>query len=535
LIKDVLYGMQARVAIAAGVSKTTDTVRATLGPKGRGVCYLPLYDVPRLATKGFELASAISLEDPFENMGASLAQQAAASVKLGVGDGTTTTLILADTIIKEGIRNIAAGVNPVLLRRGLEAARKVVLATLEREALPLDPGQIRQIVFTASGNDAVISDMVSTTYKGIGINGSIFIEDSQQAETTIVSTSGMLFDNGYLSPYFVNDTKKMAAVIEAPLMLVCEDVINDFKDMQPLLSEVKSAGASLLIIAKEVKGDALKGLSINAVKGVLKVAAVSCPGYGEKRELNFRSIAALCGAIVVGERTGAPLKECGMEVCGSAGKAVISKNNTIIQDFPGVESDGVKALRGQLAKRISKTKKDFEKEKLEESLSYLSGGMAIIKAGGVSEIEMFYQKSKLEDSVNAVRAAAEGGILPGGGIAYTMSVPELALLAVQLQGDEKIGALILQNALSAPLKQMAKNAHLDGDIILGNIRESKTNNLGYDFLKMEYSDLLEAGIIDPAKLVKTVIEVSTSMAAEILTVDVCIAGRVTSRSGKEMT
>ena len=517
-------GNQAVLSVARGADQVTGVVAAAYGPRGRNACIQPALDVPRLSSQGSEIAKDILLPEQIDNAGCYIAKEAIRKMNERVGDGGSSAAIVLQALLQAGYRNLAAGANPQMLRRGLLRAGDAAAGAVDlyrRDAL--SQKDILSVARSAGGDDTA-GDIVADVVAQIGVRGMIRVEDSQLPETTVETTSGLFFDKGYLSSAFINNDRDRCVELERPMVLLYGGDLTEFKEIHPLLEYCARKKRALLILAKDVKGEALRGLVINVKRGVVAAAAVSSPGFGPKRERNFQSLEVLCQGRVFHPDSGISLPSCGIEICGHVDKAIIHKSETVLQGLPGLNSREAEQLREKYRRLMEEETKDYEKEAYEASLAYLSGGMAVIRAGGVSEIEMFDRKNRLENAVKAVRSATQGGVVPGGGVGYLLLAPAVEQVMEQLEGDERTGAAILKEALSAPLRQLAKNSGADPGEVLGRIVADGRWDAGYDFAGERYVSLLDAGIVDPAELVKAVIETAVSAASMILTVGAHVLG-----------
>ncbi|NLZ38205.1 MAG: chaperonin GroEL [Firmicutes bacterium] len=519
----LLHGEQARNAIMTGMNKVADAVKSTLGPKGRNVAFDQKYDVPLVSNDGATIAKQITLKEPFESTGAELIKQVALKSNETAGDGTTTAVVLAQVMISEGLKNLVAGANPVLMKRGMEKATNAAVEMLKKYATPVDDQEtIKHIATIAGNNDEFIGELLAEAFEKVGLDGVVTVDDSQQLETVLNYSQGIHFENGYLSQYFITDEKSRKVELDNPYVLLVEDTVKNFKDIRNILEQVARRGASLLIIAQDVEGEALNGLTANVVRGGIKAAAVKGPGYGDTRKRNMRALGLMLKGVVVSEDFGMKLEDCGLEICGRAGRVVITKDDIVIQDPPGAGSEDVKKMIKQVKRQIAETKEDYEIERLRITLSILNGGIAVIKVGGVSELEMFERKYRIEDAVNAVYAAAEEGVLPGGGKSFLLAVPAVDELIEKLEGDERTGAMIIREALEAPIKQIAENAGVNGSIVANKLLLNGDTNYGFNALTGQYEDLFKAGVIDPVKVVKSSLVNASSVATIFLTTEAAV-------------
>lgn len=520
---DLLYNEEARTKLLTGMDKLADAVRVTLGPKGRNVAFDQQYDVPLVTNDGVTIAKQIELEDPFENMGANMIKTAAVKTNETAGDGTTASVVLAQAIVKEGIRNVVSGANPVILNRGIKAAVDTVLKKLDSFAIPVkDTEDIRHIARISGNNDPFVGDIVAEAFEKVGFNGVVTIEDSQQLETVLKYSNGVSIDNGYLSPIFITNDNNKSCELDHPYVLITDNRIKDFKTLVPILEAVAGQSASLLIIAQDVEESALQTLALNVQRGVLKACAIKSPGYGDTRKRNNKALGLMTGATVLTEDLGYKLEDCGLEILGRCDRAVIEKEHTVMTNPPGANSEETINMIHQIRDTIAVTKEDYELEKLNVTLALLQGGIALITVGGVSELEMFERKYRIEDAVNAVYASIAAGIVPGGGKALLLAAPSVDELIKTLDGDEKTGAQIVRRALEAPIRQIAENAGVDPSVVVDKVLNSSDANFGYNALTGEFTDLLKEGVIDPVKVIRNSLINAASVSELLLTTDVSI-------------
>ena len=521
MAKEIKYGAEARAALEKGVNQLADTVRVTLGPKGRNVVLDKSFGAPLITNDGVTIAKEIELEDGFENMGAQLIREVAAKTNDVAGDGTTTATVLAQAMVNEGMKNLAAGANPIVLRKGMKKATdKAVEAIAEMSSKVTGKEQIARVAAVSSGDDAV-GQMVADAMEKVSNDGVITIEESKTMQTELDLVEGMQFDRGYISAYMATDMEKMEAVLDDPYILITDKKISNIQDILPLLEQVVQSGARLLIIAEDIEGEALTTLIVNKLRGTFNVVAVKAPGYGDRRKEMLQDIAILTGGQVISEELGMDLKETTMDQLGRAKSVKVQKENTIIVDGCG-DKQAISDRVAQIKKGIEETTSEFDKEKLQERLAKLAGGVAVIRVGAATETEMKEAKLRMEDALNATRAAVEEGIISGGGSAYIHASKEVAKLAETLEGDEKTGANIILKALEAPLFHIATNAGLEGAVIINKVRESEVG-YGFDAYKEEYVDMVEAGILDPAKVTRSALQNATSVASTLLTTESCVA------------
>ena len=517
MAKEIKYGAEARAALEKGVNQLADTVRVTLGPKGRNVVLDKSFGAPLITNDGVTIAKEIELEDGFENMGAQLIREVAAKTNDVAGDGTTTATVLAQAMVNEGMKNLAAGANPIVLRKGMKKATdKAVEAIAEMSSKVTGKEQIARVAAVSSGDDAV-GQMVADAMEKVSNDGVITIEESKTMQTELDLVEGMQFDRGYISAYMATDMEKMEAVLDDPYILITDKKISNIQDILPLLEQVVQSGARLLIIAEDIEGEALTTLIVNKLRGTFNVVAVKAPGYGDRRKEMLQDIAILTGGQVISEELGMDLKETTMDQLGRAKSVKVQKENTIIVDGCG-DKQAISERVAQIKKGIEETTSEFDKEKLQERLAKLAGGVAVIRVGAATETEMKEAKLRMEDALNATRAAVEEGIISGGGSAYIHASKEVAKLAETLEGDEKTGANIILKALEAPLFHIATNAGLEGAVIINKVRESEVG-YGFDAYKEEYVDMVKEGILDPAKVTRSALQNATSVASTLLTTE----------------
>ena len=517
MAKEIKYGAEARAALEKGVNQLADTVRVTLGPKGRNVVLDKSFGAPLITNDGVTIAKEIELEDGFENMGAQLIREVAAKTNDVAGDGTTTATVLAQAMVNEGMKNLAAGANPIVLRKGMKKATdKAVEAIAEMSSKVTGKEQIARVAAVSSGDDAV-GQMVADAMEKVSNDGVITIEESKTMQTELDLVEGIQFDRGYISAYMATDMEKMEAVLDDPYILITDKKISNIQDILPLLEQVVQSGARLLIIAEDIEGEALTTLIVNKLRGTFNVVAVKAPGYGDRRKEMLQDIAILTGGQVISEELGLDLKETTMDQLGRAKSVKVQKENTIIVDGCG-DKQAISDRVAQIKKGIEETTSEFDKEKLQERLAKLAGGVAVIRVGAATETEMKEAKLRMEDALNATRAAVEEGIISGGGSAYIHASKEVAKLAETLEGDEKTGANIILKALEAPLFHIATNAGLEGAVIINKVRESEVG-YGFDAYKEEYVDMVKEGILDPAKVTRSALQNATSVASTLLTTE----------------
>ena len=517
MAKDIKYGIEAREALEAGVNKLADTVRVTLGPKGRNVVLEKSYGGPLITNDGVTIAKEIELADGFENMGAQLIKEVASKTNDVAGDGTTTATVLAQSMVNEGMKNLAAGANPIILRKGMKKATAVAVEAIAKMSQPIKgKDQVTRVAAISAGDDEV-GAMVADAMEQVAGNGVITIEESKSMSTTLELVEGMEFDRGYLSAYMCTDMEKMEAVLDDPYILVTDKKISNIQDILPILEQLVKSGAKLLIIAEDVEGEALTTLIVNKLRGTFNVLAVKAPGYGERRKEMLQDIAVLTGATVISDDIGISLREATADMLGRAKSVKSTKDNTIIVDGQG-EKSAIADRVAQISNLVATTKSDYDREKYQERIAKLAGGVAVIKVGAATETEMKEAKLRMEDALAATRAAAEEGIVCGGGSAYIHASKEVEKLAETLEGDEKTGAKIVLKALEAPMTMIAMNAGLEGAVIVNKIKESK-KGMGFDALNEEYVDMVKAGIVDPAKVTRSALQNATSVASTLLTTE----------------
>ena len=521
MAKELKYGAEARAALETGVNKLANTVRVTLGPKGRNVVLDKSFGAPLITNDGVTIAKEIELEDAFENMGAQLVKEVATKTNDVAGDGTTTATVLAQAMVNEGIKNLAAGANPIILRKGMKKATDCAVEAIARMSSKVNgKEQFARVAAVSSGDDEVGS-MVADAMEKVSGDGVITIEESKTMQTELDLVEGMQFDRGYISAYMATDMDKMEAVLDDPYILITDKKISNIQEILPLLEQVVQSGAKLLIVAEDVEGEALTTLIVNKLRGTFNVVAVKAPGYGDRRKAMLEDIAILTGGQVISEELGLDLKEVTMDQLGRAKSVKVQKENTVIVDGEG-EKDAIQARIAQIKKQIEETTSDFDREKLQERLAKLAGGVAVIRVGAATETEMKEAKLRMEDALNATRAAAEEGIIAGGGSAYIHASKEVAKLAETLEGDEKTGAKIVLKALEAPLFHIAANAGLEGAVIISKVRESEAGT-GFDALNEKYVDMVAEGILDPAKVSRSALQNATSVASTLLTTESVVA------------
>ena len=521
MAKEIKYGAEARAALEAGVNQLANTVRVTLGPKGRNVVLDKSFGAPLITNDGVTIAKEIELEDAFENMGAQLVKEVATKTNDVAGDGTTTATVLAQAMVHEGIKNLAAGANPIILRKGMKKATDCAVEAIAKMSSPIKgKDHIARVAAISAGDDSV-GQLVADAMEKVSNDGVITIEESKTMLTELDLVEGMQFDRGYISAYMATDMEKMEAVLDNPYILITDKKISNIQEILPVLEQIVQSGAKLLIIAEDVEGEALTTLIVNKLRGTFNVVAVKAPGYGDRRKAMLEDIAILTGGQVISEELGLDLKEVTMAQLGRAKSVKVQKEATVIVEGAG-QSEAIQARIAQIKKQIEETTSEFDKEKLQERLAKLAGGVAVIRVGAATETEMKEAKLRLEDALAATRAAVEEGIISGGGSAYIHASKEVAKLSDTLEGDEKTGAQIVLKALESPLFHIAANAGLEGSVIINKVRESQVGT-GFDALKEEYVDMVEAGILDPAKVTRSALQNATSVAATLLTTESVVA------------
>ncbi len=521
MAKEIKYGAEARAALEAGVDKLADTVCVTLGPKGRNVVLDKSYGAPLITNDGVTIAKEIELEDPFENMGAQLVKEVATKTNDVAGDGTTTATVLAQAMVSEGIKNLAAGANPISLRRGMKKATNVAVEALQEMSQKVDGKNHIAKVAAISAGDEEVGNLVADAMEKVSKDGVITIEESKTMQTELDLVEGMQFDRGYISAYMATDMDKMEAVLEDPYILITDKKISNIQEILPLLEQVVKTGAKLLIIAEDVEGEALTTLIVNKLRGTFNVAAVKAPGYGDRRKAMLEDIAILTGGQVISSELGLELKDAELEQLGRAKSVKVQKENTVIVDGVG-DKAAIDARISQIKSQIEETTSEFDKEKLQERLAKLAGGVAVIRVGAATETEMKESKLRMEDALNATRAAVEEGIIAGGGSAYIHASKKVADFAATLEGDETTGAKVILKALESPLFFIAANAGLEGAVIINKVKDSDVG-IGFDATAEEYVDMVKAGILDPVKVTRSALQNATSVAATLLTTESVVA------------
>ena len=518
MAKQILFGEEARKALQAGVDQLADTVKITLGPRGRNVVLDKKFGAPLITNDGVTIAKEIELDNPFENMGAQLVKEVSTKTNDVAGDGTTTATLLAQALIREGMKNVAAGANPMGIKHGIELAVKEVVKDVVANSKKVSGTEDIARVATISAGDAMIGSLIAEAMEKVSADGVITVEESKTAETYSEVVEGMQFDRGYVTPYMVTDTEKMEAVIDDALILITDRKISSVQDILPLLEQILQAGKKLVIIAEDVEGEALSTLIVNKLRGTFTCVAVKAPGFGDRRKEMLRDIATLTGGEVISEELGLELKEAKIHMLGRARQVKVQKENTIIVDGAG-KPEEIKARIAQIRSQIENTTSDFDREKLQERLAKLSGGVAVIKVGAATEVEMKEKKLRIEDALAATKAAVEEGIVAGGGVALINAAEGLTALLSSTEGDEKTGVKIVLKSIEEPLRQIAINAGLEGSIIIDKVRNANKPGFGFDFAKEEYVDMLTAGIVDPTKVTRSALENAASVAAMVLTTE----------------
>ena len=522
MAKQLQYGAEARKSLEAGVNALADTVKITLGPKGRNVVLDKKFGAPLITNDGVTIAKEIELEDAFENMGAQLIKEVSTKTNDVAGDGTTSATILAQAMINEGLKNLAAGANPMVMKRGIQKATEAAVEAVKAASQPVSGTKDIARVGTISSGDEHIGTLISEAMEKVSQNGVITIEESKTAETYSDVVEGMQFDRGYLSPYMATDMDKMEAVIDDALILITDKKISNIQEILPLLEQIVKAGRKLLIIAEDVEGEALATIILNKLRGTFTCICVKAPGFGDRRKEMLQDIAILTGGQVISSELGMELKDADLSMLGQAHQVKVTKENTVIVDGAG-SSEDIKARTAQIEHQITVTTSEYDKEKLQERLAKLSGGVAVIKVGAATETEMKEKKLRIEDALNATRAAVAEGIVPGGGTAYVLASKAADKLVSTLEGDEKTGAAIIAKALKAPTMQIAANAGLEGAVILNNVYSAETANYGYDAANDKYGDMIAMGIVDPTKVCRSALENAASVAAMVLTTESLVA------------
>ena len=524
MAKIICYGEEARKALEKGVNQLADTVKITMGPKGRNVVLDKKFGAPLITNDGVTIAKEIELEDPFENMGAQLVKEVSTKTNDVAGDGTTTATLLAQAIIHEGLKNLAAGANPMVMKKGISKATAAAIEAMKANSQKVNGSDDIARVGAVSSGDEAIGTLIAEAMEKVGHDGVITIEEPPPPHTHPEAVEGMQFDRGYITPYMVTDTEKMEANLDDALILITDKKISNIQELLPVLEQVVQAGKKLLIIAEDVEGDALSTLIVNRLRGTLNVVCVKAPGFGDRRKEMLQDIAILTGGTVISSDVGLELKEAQLSQLGQARQVKVTKENTTIVNGAG-SSEEIKARVGQIKSQIEVTTSDYDREKLQERLAKLAGGVAVIKVGAATEVEMKEKKLRIEDALNATRAAVEEGIVAGGGTAYLNAIPAVEKLLAESEGDEKTGVQIVARALTAPVKQIAANAGIDGSVVLEKIRESGKIGYGFDAYKEVYCDMIPAGIVDPTKVTRSALENAASIASTLLTTESLVADK----------
>ena len=522
--KLISYGEEARRSLQRGVDQLADTVKITMGPKGRNVVLGKKYGSPLITNDGVTIAKEIELEDPFENMGAQLVKEVATKTNDVAGDGTTTATVLAQAMITEGLKNLAAGANPMVMKKGIAKATAAAVEAIKANSKPVSGSEDIARVGAISSADETIGKLIADAMEKVSADGVITVEESKTAETYSEVVEGMQFDRGYITPYMVTDTEKMEAVLDDPAILITDKKISSIQELLPLLEQIAQSGKKLLIIAEDVEGDALSTLIVNTLRGTLRVVCVKAPGFGDRRKEMLQDIAVLTGGTVISADTGLELKEAQMFQLGAARQVKVTKENTIIVDGAG-DPAAIKARVGQIRALIATTTSEYDKEKSQERLAKLAGGVAVIKVGAATEAEMKEKKLRVEDALNATRAAVEEGIVAGGGTAYVNAISAVEALLSDAEGDEKTGISIIAKALTAPVRQIAANAGIDGGVVLDKIQSSGKVGFGFDAYKEVYCDMISSGIVDPTKVTRSALENAASVASVLLTTESVVADK----------
>ena len=522
--KIIKRGDEARKALESGVNQLADTVKVTLGPKGRNVVLDKKFGSPLITNDGVSIAKEIELDDPFENMGAQLVREVSTKTNDVAGDGTTTATLLAQAMVREGLKNLAAGANPIVMKKGMAKAVDAAVASIHAQSQKVNGSDEIARVGTVSSGDAFIGKLIAEAMEKVSADGVITIEESKTAETYSEVVEGMMFDRGYITPYMVTDTEKMEAVIDDAYILITDKKISVISEILPLLEQLVQAGKKLFIIAEDVEGEALSTLIVNRLRGTLNVVCVKAPGFGDRRKEMLQDIAILTGGQVISEELGLTLKDATVDMLGRARQVKVTKENTIIVDGAG-DKQAIADRVAQIRSQIGMTTSDYDKEKLQERLAKMAGGVAVIKVGAATETEMKEKKLRIEDALNATKAAVEEGIVAGGGTIYVNTIPAVTALLDKVEGDEKTGVQIVAKALEEPIRQIAANAGLDGSVILEKVRSSGKNGYGFDAYKEEYCDMIASGIVDPAKVTRSALENAASVSGMVLTTESLVADK----------
>ena len=524
MAKIICYGEEARHALERGVNQLADTVKITMGPKGRNVVLDKKFGAPLITNDGVTIAKEIELDDPFENMGAQLVKEVSTKTNDVAGDGTTTATLLAQAIIREGLKNLAAGANPMVMKKGISKATTAAIEAMKANSQKVNGSDDIARVGAVSSGDEAIGTLIAEAMEKVGHDGVITIEESKTADTYSEVVEGMQFDRGYITPYMATDMEKMEANLDDPYILITDKKISVIADILPILEQIVQSGKKLLIIAEDVEGDALSTLIVNRLRGTLNVVCVKAPGFGDRRKEMLQDIAILTGGTVISSDVGLELKEAQLSQLGQARQVKVTKENTTIVNGAG-SSEDIKARVGQIKSQIEVTTSDYDREKLQERLAKLAGGVAVIKVGAATEVEMKEKKLRIEDALNATRAAVEEGIVAGGGTAYLNAIPAVEKLLAESEGDEKTGVQIVARALTAPVKQIAANAGIDGSVVLENVKKADKVGYGFDAYNETYVDMISAGIVDPTKVTRSALENAASIAATLLTTESLVADK----------
>ena len=524
MAKILCYGEEARRALERGVNQLADTVKITLGPKGRNVVLDKKFGTPLITNDGVTIAKEIELADPFENMGAQIVKEVSTKTNDVAGDGTTTATLLAQAMIREGLKNLAAGANPMVMKKGIAKATEAAIEAIQANSKKVSGSDDIARVGAVSSGDETIGKLIAEAMEKVSADGVITVEESKTAETYSEVVEGMQFDRGYIAPYMVTDTEKMEAVLDDPLILITDKKISSIQELLPLLEQVVQSGKKLLIVAEDVEGEALSTLIVNKLRGTLNVCCVKAPGFGDRRKEMLQDMAILTGGTVISSDLGYELKETTVDMLGKARQVKVNKDNTIIVDGSG-DSKAIKDRVNQIRAQIEVTTSDYDREKLQERLAKLSGGVAIVRVGAATEVEMKEKKLRIEDALNATRAAVEEGIVAGGGTAYVNAIPAVERLISKVEGDEKTGVRIVAKALSEPVKQIAINAGIDGSVVLEKIKNARKVGYGFDAYKETYCDMITAGIVDPTKVTRSALQNAASVAAILLTTESLVADK----------
>ena len=524
MAKIIKRGEEARKALESGVNQLADTVKITLGPKGRNVVLDKKFGTPLITNDGVSIAKEIELEDPFENMGAQLVREVSTKTNDVAGDGTTTATLLAQAMIREGLKNLAAGANPMVMKKGIAKATEAAIEAIQANSKKVSGSDDIARVGTVSSGDETIGKLIAEAMEKVSADGVITIEESKTAETYSEVVEGMMFDRGYITPYMVTDTEKMEAIVDDPYILITDKKISVISDILPLLEQMLQSGKKLFIIAEDVEGEALSTLLVNRLKGVLNVVCVKAPGFGDRRKEMLQDIAVLTGGQVVSEEFGLALKDTTLDMLGRARQIKVTKENTIIVDGMG-DPQAIKDRVAQIRAQIGVTTSEYDKEKLQERLAKMAGGVAVIKVGAATETEMKEKKLRIEDALNATKAAVEEGIVAGGGTIYVNVIPAVTALLNSTEGDERVGVQLVAKALEAPIRQIAANAGIDGSVVLEKVRSAGKNGFGFDAYKEEYCDMIASGIVDPAKVTRSALENAASVSGMVLTTESLVADK----------